>query len=118
MNINFKAIEATYNEAIDGEIIQISFDEDSSEDPFNRTKRYICISQNYEFRNEPTLEWHDGKDYGGGAGVQNYNLTKDLFELETTDGLNFKIEHNCSNKVLVQIQEFLEHEFNNGIFKA
>jgi len=118
MNINFKAIEVEYNEAIGGEIVQISFDEDSNEDPLNRTKRYICISQSYEFPGELTLEWHDGKDYDGGSGIQNYNLTKDLFELETTDGLSFKISHSCSSKVLVQIQQFLEHEFSNGSTKS
>jgi hypothetical protein len=114
MNINFKDIDVEYNEAIDGDIVEISFDEDSNEDPFNRTKCYICISQNYEFRGEPTLEWHDGKDYDGGSGIENYNLTKDIFELETTDGLSFKIYHSCPNKVLVQIQEFLDHKFNGN----
>ena len=114
MNINFTATEVEYYEAIDGEIVQISFDEDSNEDPFNRTKRYICISQNYEFRGEPTLEWHDGQDYDGGSEIESYNLTKDLFELETTDRLSFKIYHNCSIKVLLQIQKFLEHEYNGN----
>jgi hypothetical protein len=58
-----------------GKIIQISFDEDSSGKPFNRTKCYICISKNYEFTGEPTLEWHDGKDYDGGSEVQKFRTT-------------------------------------------
>ena len=114
MDIEFTAIDVEYSEAIDGEIVQISFDEDPNANPFNRTKRYICISQNYEFPGQPTLEWHDGNDYGGGSEIVNYNLTKDLFELEATQGLKFRIFHGCSNEVLSQIQEFLESEFNNG----
>lgn len=113
MNIEFKAIEVEYNEAIDGEIIQVSFDEDPNEDPENRTKRYIMISQSYEIPGKPTLEWHDGKDYGGGSGVLNYNLTRDLFELKTKYGLSFRIHHNCSSEILSQIQDFLQHEFHN-----
>lgn len=68
-NINFKACEVEYNEAIDGEIIQITFDEDPEQDPFNRTKCYVMISQNYEFPGTPNVEWHDGESDDGGSEV-------------------------------------------------
>ena len=114
MRINFDAIKVEYNEAIDGEIVQVTFDEDDTEDPFKRTKRYICISQNYEFPGKPAIELHDGKDYDGGSEVLNCSLTNNIFELETTNGLRFRIHHNCSNEVLVNIQKFLQREFGNG----
>lgn len=122
MNINFKAVEVEYDEAMGGEIVCISFDEDPNDYSFNRTKRCISISQNYEFPGKPTLQWHDGEDYdgdySGGTGIKSYNLSKDLFELELTNGLSFNISHSCSNKVLVKIQRFLKHEFGNANKKA
>ena len=65
--ISFFATEVEYNEAIGGEIVQVSFDEDPEQDPFSRTKCYVMISQNYEFQVYPSLEWHDGIDDNGGA---------------------------------------------------
>jgi len=114
MNIDFTAIEVEYNEAIDGEIIQASFDEGQlGQDQFNGRK-YLTISQNYEFPGKPTLEWNDGKGDDGGSEVLNYKLENDLLELTTTDGLMFRIRHNCSEKVLAQIQEFFKCEFTNS----
>ena len=114
MNINFDAIKVEYSEAIDGEIVQVTFDEDKTEHPFKRTKRYICISQNYEFPGKPTIEWHDGKGYDGGAEVLRCNLTNDAFELTTTNRLHFRIRHSCPNDVLVEIQKFLQREFGKA----
>ncbi len=114
MNINFTASEVEYNEAIDGEIIQVSFDEDPDQDPLNRTKCYLMISQNYEFPGKPTLEWHDGETDNGGSEVINYKLTNELFKLVTTNGLMFRIQHYCSEEILVKIQGFLHREFGNG----
>ncbi len=113
MNINFTAIDVDYTEENDGEIVQVTFDEDSSQDPFNRNKRYLMISQNYEFPGKPTLEWHDGENADGGSEVLVYKLTKDLFELTTTNGFSFIIHHNCPEKIYYQIQEFLRCEFGN-----
>jgi len=113
MNINFEAIEVQYNEAIEGEIVQVVFDEDSSEDPFNRTKRYVMISQSYEFPSKPTLEWHDGEDYHGGSEVLSYKLDNDILELETTDSLSFRINHSCPKDILDKIRKFFQREFSN-----
>ena len=113
-NINFIASEVQYTEAIDGEIVQLSFDEDPDQDPLNRTKCYLMVSQNYEFPGKPTVEWHNGKTYDGGAEVLSFKLTKDLFELTTTNNLVFDIQHNCKEETFFQIRKFLFHEFGNG----
>lgn len=110
-SINFIATEVGYAEAMDGEIIQLSFDEDPDQDPFNRNKCCLSISQNYEFSGKPTVEWHDGIDYDGGAEVLEYRLTKEVFELTITNSLKFKIQHNCKGKTFTQIQSFLCREF-------
>lgn len=113
-NIHFKACEVEYNEAIDGEIVQITFDEDPEQDPFNRTKCYVMISQNYEFPGTPNVEWHDGESDDGGSEVLSYRLNSDLFELTTTDGVAFKVQHDCRGKTFTKIQEFLYREFGNS----
>ncbi len=113
-DINFIASEVEYTEAIDGEIVQVSFDEDPDQDPFNRSKCYLLISQNYEFHGKPSVEWHDGKTDGGGAEVVSYKFTKTFLELMTDNHLKFKIEHSCSEGKFILIQKFLYREFGNG----
>jgi hypothetical protein len=113
-NINFIASEVEYTEAIDGEIVQFYFDEDPNQDPLNRTKCYLMVSQNYEFPGKPTVEWHDENADDGGEEVVNYLLTKNIFELTTTNNLKFKIQHNCQRETFNLIQKFLYHEFGNG----
>lgn len=117
-NINFVASGVEYTEAIDGEIVQVSFDEvldeDLDQDPFSQTTCYLLISQNYEFPGKPTVEWHDGKTDDGGAEVANYKFTKDSFELTTTNSTKFEIQHNCNEKTFLQIQRFLYREFGDS----
>jgi hypothetical protein len=43
----YYAIEAKHSKTIDGEIVQISFDEDPDQDPFNRTKSQYRKIMNY-----------------------------------------------------------------------
>lgn len=115
-SIAFIASEVVYNEAIDGEIVQVSFDEDPDpdQDPFNRTKCYLMISQNYEFPDSLTVEWHDGKEYDGGSKVLDCKFTNEVLELTTKDGLTFSIRHDCQEEVYVQIKKFLRREFRNN----
>ena len=105
-NINFIASEVEYTEAIDGEIIQLSFDKDPDQDPLDRNKCYFMVSWNYEFPGKPTVEWHDGKTDDGGAEFLNYKLTKNLFELITINNIKFKTQHNCKEETFVQIENF------------
>jgi hypothetical protein len=112
--IAFKASEVLYNEAIDGGIVQVSFDEDPDQNSVNETKCYLMLSRNYEFPGSPTVEWHDGKEYDGGSEVLEYKLTSEVFELITNDGLKFSIQHDCQEKIYVQIEKFLRREFGNS----
>ena len=109
--IQFTASEVEYNEAIDGEIVQISFDEDPNKDPFNGNKCNVSISQNYEFPGKPTIEWHDGENDDGGAEIKHYELTDNILKVQTNAGISFKVHHHCSSKVLKLIKSFLQREF-------
>jgi len=112
-HITFVANEVSYLDALDGDIVQLSFDEDPDQDPFHRIKCELSISQNYEFPGKPTVEWHDGEDYDGGVEVRRYRLTQNLFELETIDGPTFTIQHRCPHETYVQIERFLQREFDS-----
>jgi hypothetical protein len=109
--IQFTASEVSYNEAIDGEIVQILFDEDPDQDPFNRKKCYVLITQNYEFPGKPTVEWHDGESDDGGAEIKDFELTNSGFELHTNAGVIFKVQHHGNSEVLKMIQSFFQREF-------
>jgi hypothetical protein len=109
--IQFTASEVSYNEAIDGEIVQISFDEDPDQDPYNRKKCYVLISQNYEFSGKPTVEWHDGVSDDGGAEIKGVELTNSKLELQTNAGVIIKVQHHGNSEVLKKIQLFFQREF-------
>lgn len=108
--IQFKAQQVEYNEAIDGEIVQISFDEDPNQDPFNRKKCYVMISQNYELPGRATVEWHDGSKEDGGATIQSYSITDSDFELTTNNGVIFKVQHEGNTNTVNRIKDFLNYE--------
>ena len=112
--ISFFATEVEYTEAIGGEIVQVYFDEDPDQDPFDRTKCYVMISQNYEFPVSPSLEWHDGIDDSGGEKVLNNKFTNDFFELIITGAITFKVKHYCEEKTFTKIQKFLQREFGDS----
>ncbi len=44
MHLNFTSKITSYNEAIDGEIIQVIFEEYENEDAFNQTALYLLLS--------------------------------------------------------------------------
>ncbi|MFZ5392194.1 MAG: hypothetical protein ACOZAR_03265 [Patescibacteria group bacterium] len=115
--ISFKANEVSYQEENGGDIIQIIFNEEITEnqsDELNSiSKPYFSISQDYEFSSKPTIEWFDGKDFDGGADLKGYNFTACLFEVKMSNGLLFSIEHACSQKVFKKIDAFLKNEFPN-----
>ncbi|MDQ6992443.1 MAG: hypothetical protein Q9M31_03140 [Mariprofundus sp.] len=109
--IDFIASEVEFNEALDGDIVEVSFDEGSDQGVFDRTKCCVSISQNYEFSGAATVEWHDGEDYNGGSEVLSYRFTNDLFELITTDEVKFSVTHDCRKETYTKIEEFLQREF-------
>ena len=118
--IRFTASDVTYNDAIDGEIVQVCFDEEEdeeselNEDVFGRIKCYVMISQNFEFRDRPAVEWYDGRNHDGGSDVLGYKLTDTTFELLLNNGIKFIVQHRCKESALYQIRGFLQREFGNS----
>ena len=108
MNVEFYANKVSYNEAIDGEIVQVLFEED--EDPFNPTKLYILISTNYEFGSGTAdAEWFDGKEIDGGVKVTSYNLDNEKIIIRLENGNIFEIGHDADASVLESIRSYLSN---------
>jgi hypothetical protein len=113
-HIEFTAQDVHYGEAIGGELVQITFDENPTDDPMSRTMRYFMISHSDEIPGGPTLEWHDGHDDDGGSNITDYTFTQTLFEVQLDNGLRFTIHHQCSKKVWRNIQTFLTSHYQRG----
>ena len=114
-HITFTAQDVHYGEAIGGELVQITFDEDpTDDDPWSRSKRYFMISHSDEFPGGPTLEWHNGRDYDGGSDIIAYTFTQNIFEVQLKNGVHFTIHHQCSTRVFQNIRAFLESQYLRG----
>jgi hypothetical protein len=115
MHISFIANNVTYNEAIDGEIVQALFEENSEtelDDPFDASKLYLLVSINYEISPfSPEIEWSDGHEFSGGAKVLNFMLNRESFQVWLDNGMSFDIQHKADQKTFKQIQHFLSRVF-------
>lgn len=99
MEIEFEAKKVEFNEAVGGDYVQVDFDSEVYPDPNEDQSIYLMISAQYEFPPfKPTVEWYDGKEYGGGADIIEYDLTVEnfghLFKNTSSIGLIF------SNKIM------------------
>lgn len=114
MHLNFTSKITSYNEAIDGEIIQISFEENECKDPFNQTELYLLLSMSYEFSPfEPTIEWFDGSECNGGAIILNYKLTKNSLQLWLNNNLSFDISFRTNETTYKNIGAFFKRITKN-----
>ena len=114
MHLNFTSKITSYNEAIDGEIIQVSFEEYETEDAFNQTALYLLLSISYEFPPfEPTIEWFDGRECNGGAEILNYKLTRNALQLWLNNGLSFDVSFKTNDTTYKNIEAFLNRITKN-----
>lgn len=110
MNLRFKAEDVTYLDAIDGEIVQISFNEKKDDDRFNSKTKYLIFSVSYEFEPiEPSIEWFDGNECDGGSEVTKYSFTKNSLKVWLENGLSFDVSYLIDDDIYTKIGTF----FNN-----
>jgi len=75
--LKFIAKSTSYQEALDGEIVQIGFEQDPDDDPLNPQAKSICASINYEFPPcDLFFEWTDGPKFEGGLRARKYEITR------------------------------------------
>ena len=112
MDIIFRADDVAYADAIDGEIVQVTFEEekDNSEYSLIEQKKYLLFSISYEFEPiSPSIEWFDGKDHNGGGEIVEYTFTSNSLKVKLQNNINFDIAFSIENKLFNQIEAF----FNN-----
>jgi hypothetical protein len=108
MHIEFTARNVSYNEAVDGEIVQVSFEEDGDDDPIEPSKYYFHISVNYEFPPIlPSLEWFDGSKCDGGGNIIKYKLNRNSLQLWLDNGMSFDMHFEIKEVMLNDINEFI-----------
>lgn len=117
VHLAFYAKVVTYTEAIDGEIVSVSFQEEE-DDPdlddtsvdalYENTVKGIWISAASEFSDfVADVEWCDGNNYDGKYNVRDYILSSNRLELTLIDGSQFDIDFSTDNKTLKDIEAFL-----------
>jgi len=108
VHIKFTASSVSYLDAIDGEIVQVSFEEDGDDDPVNPTKYYFHISVSYEFPPIiPSVEWFNGNEADGGANILNYKLDRNSFQLWLDNGMSFDIDFEIKETLYRDIKKFV-----------
>ncbi len=111
MKIEFHASKVSYTEAIDGEIVQVVFEEDEDSDPFHPTKLYLHISANYEFGSrDPTAQWFDGSDEDGGIDIEFFNITQNEAQIQLKNAYIFIISFEAAPSIVENIRSFLSRD--------
>jgi hypothetical protein len=116
MNLQFFAQEVSYSEALDGEIVQVIFQEEPDpEIDYSKKKipllppiKYVMFSASYEFPPyEINVEWCDGKDYDGMKLIKEVVVSKTELKVVLEDGSRINIEFNTDRITFGNIKRFL-----------
>jgi hypothetical protein len=117
MTLAFKARFVRCADAIDGEILQVTFDTKAeSEDEDDRTTPYVLVSQNFEFPGPATIEWHDGGDYDGGAEIKSMVLTRDRVLINLDCGLDINVTFSIADRRFAKLSSYLRRMLDDGVF--
>jgi len=108
MTLAFKATAVRCANALDGEILRVTFDTAADgHDEENRRTPCLLIGHNIEFPGPPSIEWHDGKDYGGGK-ILSVILRRHDVSIRLDRKRNFEVTFNLSEGEYAELQSFLK----------
>ena len=112
----FEAKFVSCADAIDGEILQVSFDTvPENQDEDERCTPYVLISRNFEFPGSATIEWHDGHDYDGGAEIVSMTLRRSRVSIKLDRELDFDVTFRLPDKKFVKLTSFLRRMIDDHI---
>ncbi len=116
MTLAFHAKFVSCTDAIGGEILQVSFDTvPTTQEESERSSPCVLISRNFEFADSATIEWHDGKDYDGGAEIISITLRRDrvsiVLERESDVDVTFRIP----DKQFAKLTSFLRRMIDDRV---
>ena len=117
MTLAFKAKFVRCADAIDGEILQVTFDTaGQSEDEDERTTPCVLLSQNFEFPGPATIDWHDGSDYNGGSEIRSVVLTRDRVLINLDCGLDIDVKLSIADSRFAKLSSYLRKMLDDGVF--
>ena len=113
----FEAVEVTCSEALEWEIVQVTFDSkfdtpERGELDFEWNFPMVTVSVNFEFSSIPKVEWNDGAACGGG-GIKQVRLTRDSIFLKTEDEEAFSILFKLSDEKYHELTEYMKIIFRS-----
>ena len=112
--IRFEAKVVDCAEALGGDLIQVTLDSVDLEDEDGRQSPYVLLGQCFEFPGRPTIEWHDGSDYDGGAQIHSIVLKRNSVEITTDMTAGFCIGLSVTNARHRELAAFLKRIFPNA----
>ncbi len=116
MDLKFDAQEVTYTEALDGDLVQLIFQEEPDPEfdyskenqPIPPLTKYVMISANYEFPPcDATVEWSDGDDYDGMKLIKDIELTKARIKMVLENGCQIDVRYKTDDITFNNIKKFL-----------
>jgi len=108
MMLAFKASYVTCSSALDGEILEVSFDTiPESKDENERDTPYALISRNFEFPGATMVEWDDGCDHYGAAELVSVRLTRDRVLMHLDQGLEIHVSFAIGERRFRKLSSFL-----------
>ncbi len=108
MKIEFKAQSVEYLDAIDGEIVQVHFIENDTDDVFNPEYCSVSISINHEFPPAHlTAQYDDAKGERGDEKIEEYNLKDTKIDLWLRNSINIIIECNMDKDTFEKLSALL-----------
>lgn len=116
MTLAFHAKFVSCADAIGGEILQVSFDTiPARQDESERSTPYVQISRNFEFSGSATIEWHDGKDYDGGAEIISMTLRRDRVFIMLARELDVDVTFRLPDKQFAKLTSFLRRMIDDRV---
>jgi len=108
MLLTFEATDVSCDDAIDGEILQVRFDTVAAgQDEEERRTPCVLIMRNFEFPGAATIEWHDGKEYDGGADIVSVTLKRTRVSIRLHRAMDIIVTFRIAEKQFVQLTTYL-----------
>ena len=116
MHLEFHAQEVHYGEALDGEMINVSFREHSDPEVDYSKKNFkfpppvkgVFFSASYEFPPYATkVDWCDGEHEDGGEAMKEIELTKNSLKMVLKNNYSFNVSFETDDITFQNIKSFL-----------
>ena len=117
MYLEFEAQETDYNEALDGDIVQVHFqafpfsdiDYGKKNAPLPPPIKSLGFSVNYEFDIDIQVEWCDGEEDYGRFGIKKLDLTNKKITVLLENDYLITVKFNTDDITYKKIHRFLSN---------